>query len=156
MGKKIICSWESTCDDDCRRPYGNCPDNCQNYKPFVSIADLEKENEQLKCDLYNTSANLERITVECENLEKENAELKKEISVLLSCANCPENKGGYICEKEYNDKCLAQKIEYIKELKEQIETMKCCGNCSEPCWDPPIVRKFECLDNNYSLWRLRK
>lgn len=51
-------------------------------------------------------------------------QLEKEISVLLSCKNCPENKGGYICEKEYNDKCLAQKIQYIKELKEEIEKMK--------------------------------
>ncbi|MCQ2086619.1 MAG: hypothetical protein MJZ37_00885 [Bacilli bacterium] len=56
---------------------------------------------------------------EKEKCKKENAELKKEISVLLSCSNCPENKGGYVCEKEYNDKCLAQKIEYIKELKEE-------------------------------------
>jgi hypothetical protein len=57
-------------------------------------------------------------------LEKENAELEKEISVLLSCKNCPENKGGYICEKEYNDKCLTQKIQYIKELKEENAELK--------------------------------
>lgn len=48
------------------------------------------------------------------------AELEKQISILLSCKDCPENKGGYICEKEYNDKCLSQKIQYIKELKEEI------------------------------------
>lgn len=54
-----------------------------------------------------------------EQLQKENTELKAQISILLSCKECPENKGGYICEKEYNDKCLAQKIEYIKELKEE-------------------------------------
>lgn len=47
-------------------------------------------------------------------------ELQKQISILLSCKNCPDNKGGYICEKEYNDKCLAQKIQYIKELQEEI------------------------------------
>ena len=46
-------------------------------------------------------------------------ELEEKISVLLSCKNCPENKGGYICEKEYNDKCLSQKIQYIKELEEE-------------------------------------
>lgn len=57
-------------------------------------------------------------------LEKENAELREQISTLLSCSNCPDNKGGYVCEKEYNDKCLAQKIQYIKELKEEIEKMK--------------------------------
>ena len=54
-----------------------------------------------------------------EKLKKENAELKEKISVLLSCANCPENKGGWICLKEYEDKCLTQKIEFIKELEEE-------------------------------------
>ena len=55
-----------------------------------------------------------------EKLKKENAELKEKISVLLSCKNCPENKGGWICVKEYENKCLSQKIVYIKELKEDI------------------------------------
>lgn len=41
-----------------------------------------------------------------------------------------------------------------KKYIEQIEKMKCCGNCSKPCWDFPIVRKSECLNNNYSLWKL--
>ena len=54
-----------------------------------------------------------------EELKKENAELKEKISVLLSCKNCPENKGGWVCVKEYENKCLTQKIEYIKELKEE-------------------------------------
>ena len=57
-------------------------------------------------------------------LEKENAELKEKISVLLSCKNCPENKGGWGCEKEYENKCLTQKIVYIKELIEDITEMK--------------------------------
>ena len=55
-----------------------------------------------------------------EKLKKENAVLKEKISVLLSCKNCPENKGGWICVKEYENKCLSQKIVYIKELKEDI------------------------------------
>ena len=54
-----------------------------------------------------------------EKLKKENAELKEKISVLLSCKNCSENKGGWGCEKEYENKCLTQKIMYIKELKEE-------------------------------------
>jgi sugar-specific transcriptional regulator TrmB len=59
-----------------------------------------------------------------EELEKENAELEEKISVLLSCKNCPENKGGWICVKEYENKCLAQKIEFIKELeKEKCELL---------------------------------
>ena len=57
-------------------------------------------------------------------LEKQNKELQKQISILLSCKNCPDNKGGYICEKEYNDKCLTQKIQYIKELQEEIAEAK--------------------------------
>ena len=58
----------------------------------------------------------------CKNLaelEKENAELQEKISILLSCKNCPENKGGWICAKEYDNKCLAQKITFIKELKKE-------------------------------------
>lgn len=50
-------------------------------------------------------------------------ELKEKISILLSCKNCPENKGGYICKKEYENKCLAQKMQYIKELKEDNKVM---------------------------------
>jgi hypothetical protein len=51
----------------------------------------------------------------CKNL----LEFERKISVLLSCKNCPENKGGLLCQKEYEDKCLTQKIQYIKELKEE-------------------------------------
>ena len=54
-----------------------------------------------------------------EKLKKENAELQEKISFLLSCTNCPENKGGWICLKEYENKCLKQKIEFIKELEEE-------------------------------------
>lgn len=55
---------------------------------------------------------------------KQIAELEEKISVLLSCKNCPENKGGWICVKEYENKCLAQKIEFIKELeKEKCELL---------------------------------
>ena len=56
-----------------------------------------------------------------EELKKENAELKEKISVLLSCRNCPENKGGLLCEKEYEGRCLSQKIMYIKELKAEMK-----------------------------------
>jgi hypothetical protein len=52
------------------------------------------------------------------------AELEEKISVLLSCKNCPENKGGLICAKEYENECLAQKIEYIKELQQENEVLK--------------------------------
>lgn len=51
-------------------------------------------------------------------------ELEEKISVLLSCKSCPENKGGWICAKEYENKCLAQKIQYIKELEEENAELK--------------------------------
>lgn len=51
-------------------------------------------------------------------------ELEKKISILLSCKNCPDNKGGLLCQKEYEDKCLAQKIQYIKELQEENKELK--------------------------------
>ena len=98
-----------------------------------------------------------------EELEKENAELQEKISVLLSCKKCPENKGGWICVKEYEDKCLAQKIEFIKELKkenaelkEQIKQMKCCENCRyyshtyEHCYSYDSYQNCKALSN----WRL--
>ena len=56
--------------------------------------------------------------------EKRIAELEEKISILLSCKNCPENKGGLICAKEYENKCLAQKIQYIKELQEENAELK--------------------------------
>ena len=56
--------------------------------------------------------------------DKRIEELEEKIGILLSCKNCPENKGGYICAKEYENKCLAQKIEYIKELQEENAELK--------------------------------
>ena len=56
-----------------------------------------------------------------EKLKKENAKLQEKISVLLSCRNCPENKGGLLCEKEYEGRCLSQKVMYIKELKAEMK-----------------------------------
>lgn len=62
--------------------------------------------------------------IETEPKEKRIEELEQKISVLLSCKNCPENKDGLICQKEYEGKCLAQKIQYIKELKEENAELK--------------------------------
>ena len=59
-----------------------------------------------------------------DNSKKRITELKEKISVLLSCKNCPENKGGFICAKEYENKCLAQKIEFIKELQKENAELK--------------------------------
>lgn len=56
--------------------------------------------------------------------KKANEELEQKISVLLSCKNCPENKDGLICQKEYENKCLAQKIQFIKELQQENTELK--------------------------------
>lgn len=55
---------------------------------------------------------------------EEIADLEEKISILLSCKNCSENKGVFICQKEYENKCLAQKIQYIKELQEENAELK--------------------------------
>lgn len=107
--------------------------NCVLKKRIEKMKNLEEDNADLKQSLdwanEREKENIERITTleeeKCELLgiiqDKDKAikELEEKISVLLSCKNCPENKGGYICQKEYEDKCLAQKIQYIKELSEE-------------------------------------
>lgn len=96
---------------------------CENM--FAKNTILINENEQLKAQIEKIKNNYKKQrNKRIDKLQKENAKLKKEISILLSCKNCPENKGGYICDKEYNDKCLAQKIQYIKELKEQNKSTR--------------------------------
>jgi hypothetical protein len=65
--------------------------------------------------------------------EKRIAELEEKISVLLSCKNCPENKGGFICQKEYENKCLTQKIQYIKELQKENAELKEKVNILDNC-----------------------
>ena len=100
----------------------------------------------------------------CKNiaeLEKENTELKEKISFLLSCKNCPENKRGWICAKEYEDKCLAQKIEFIKELeKENAELQEQCSIladsnvCSSTCSETKkqLTKAKKIIRNCLNLW----
>ena len=71
-----------------------------------------------ECEIETSKAIMEMRSRIAE-LGKENAELQEKISILLYCKNCPENKGGWICAKEYDNKCLAQKITFIKELKKE-------------------------------------
>lgn len=82
-----------------------------------NLAELEEVNADLKQSIdwanERESEDVKRIT-----------ELEEKISVLLSCKNCPENKGGLLCQKEYEDKCLAQKIQHIKELQEENAELK--------------------------------
>lgn len=90
--------------------------------------ELEREAEELYEDWYaHKLGAISIIDVICkmaEPREKRIEELEEKISVLLSCKNCLENKGGLICEKEYENKCLTQKIQYIKELQQENAELK--------------------------------
>ena len=99
------------------------------------ILDLQKDKGALIDKVRELKNEVARLTNENKTFKDENAELKEKISILLSCKNCPENKGGWICAKEYEDKCLAQKIEFIKELEKENAELKeklnirSCQNC---------------------------
>lgn len=87
------------------------------------IEELQNENSELKEDLQNSwkQANDDNLDY-CKKVidyEERIKKLEEKISNLLSCKNCPENKGGLICVKEYENKCLAQKIQFIKELQQE-------------------------------------
>ena len=88
------------------------------------ILDLQKDKGALIDKVRELKNEVARLTNENKTFKDENAELKEKISILLSCKNCPENKGGWICAKEYENKCLAQKIEFIKELKKENAELK--------------------------------
>ena len=91
-----------------------------------------------------------------ENLDKAFkaiAELEEKISVLLSCKNCSENKGGWICAKEYENKCLAQKIVFIQELKKENAKLKKELKISQRCWQD---QKNISLNANCSLHKAKE
>ena len=99
----------------------------EKYREFVSkiseILGLEKPVDVVKLCVV-TNHFFKPLQNQIKDLQKQNEDLQKQISILLSCKNCPDNKGGYVCDTEYNDKCLAQKIQYIKELQEENEKLK--------------------------------
>lgn len=103
------------------------------------IAELEQE----KCELLGI----------IQGKDKAIKELEEKISVLLSCKNCSENKGGYICEKEYENKCLSQKIQYIKELQEENEKLEKEIEISQRCWQE---QKNISLDANCKLHKSKE
>ncbi len=101
------------------------------------IPDLEKE----KCELLGIIQGKDKVL----------KELEEKISVLLSCKNCPENKGGYICEKEYENKCLSQKIQYIKELKDDNKVMADNFSKMEQKFYDNLSKTKELLRELYSI-----
>jgi hypothetical protein len=85
----------------------------------LSRENLKKSKQDSLCKCYD-----EAFIKGYELSKKRIEELEEKISILLSCKKCPENKGGYICQKEYEGKCLSQKIQYIKELQEENAELK--------------------------------
>ena len=85
------------------------------------IAEQNKSTEEILKAVAKVKSDYHEL---CKLKDMRIAELEEKISVLLSCKNCPENKGGLICVKEYENKCLAQKIEFIKELQEENAELK--------------------------------
>ena len=98
---------------------------------FISIGEkLLKGNKH-----FHLEPILARDTIQAiKELEKEYAELKE--------------------QNESLSKRILEQQTTIGNLTDMVDKMKCCGNCNEPCWNIPIVRKYECLNNNYSLWEL--
>ena len=109
------------------------------------IAELEKENAELRnIAEFQQSSNMNRY-FENKKLKDENTRLKEKISILLSCKNCPENKGGWICAKEYEGRCLSQKIEFIKELEKENAELKKENTQLKTRWE--CRNKYMCSDN---------
>ena len=48
---------------------------------------------------------------------------------------------------------LTYKNDEIKELKQQIEKMKCCGNCKGVCNSDDVA--YFCKNNGYKLWEIK-
>lgn len=76
-----------------------------------------------------------------EELEKENAELKKDRDY-FSGALDKQVEATLELQKKY------------QELEAQIEKMKCCENCIGTCNSDDMARF--CKDNKYKLWEIKK
>jgi hypothetical protein len=119
-----------------------------NYDQFKAIAEpeierLKKENEELRNNGFTVSAMTEqqlKIAIEKgEQLEKENAELREKY---LQATDEGTSFAHLKSLERENTK-----------LKEQIEKMKCCGNCSNLCGCG--IRGYEEC-KNYDKWELRE
>lgn len=93
-------------------------------RKYLLCCNCEKKCKCIDNNSYCEELVLKAYVDSAEAREKRIADLEEKISNLLSCKNCSENKGGFICQKEYEDKCLAQKIQYIKELQQENAELK--------------------------------
>lgn len=118
--------------------------------------DLEKENEQLvkyckelEAGFLNYKKNYKtkrqqvyEMEIKIKSLEKENEQLKQQIKLYKEMLN--RNPCVKIPDWHCND-CLEEN----KQLKAQIEKMKCCFNCDKP------IKHLDCGDcHNGSNWEL--
>ena len=83
------------------------------------IADLEKENADLKAEIGLNEATIQEQLEDRVKVIKENEELKKQIDSYKAFES-------HYDEIEEDAKAIAKENE---DLKNQIEQMKCCGNC---------------------------
>lgn len=147
--RKCVIDETISCDDfKCE----NCPvKDAYNY----GLAEGRKEQEKNdKGFCKNVCMKGGKIT----ELEKENEQLKAEIKQIIERERVvPEH---YLCEM----------IEKNKELKAQIEKMKCCTNCKHNnytywqshCNNPKVkickllMQKEEVICANYDKWELKE
>ena len=107
----------------------------------VKIAELEKENAELRNNGFTVSAMTEqqlKVAIEKgEQLEKKNAEIKADNNARKFAMG------------------MREKVE--KQLREQIEKMKCCENCDRFGRNETEQEETIC-DNciNFSNWELRR
>lgn len=81
---------------------------------------------------------------------------KKEFTTLEVIEALEKETNILKAEKTYLSNVNNEQAEIITKLVAQNEKMVCCGNCRRKCWDFPTFRTNECLDNNFSLWEMRK
>lgn len=117
------------CATDCKIPEG-----CD---VFVRYELLAKENAELleSCrdkdrQLNNWFLSYNEVIKENEELNRDKTELVNSVTELTNSKTELENKVTELkADKEYLDKVNNEQTEVILKLNEQIEKMKCCGNC---------------------------
>ena len=89
----------------------------------------DEEKSEIKNRLSDIGAKVGELALNyIENLEKENKELKK--------------------DKEWLDDTNNEQTEVILKLNEQIEKMKCCGNCKHNYFDNEEIRHCDVLNQH--------
>jgi len=116
----------------------------------IKIADLEQKLEQTEKDLADYQFNYPKIK-----------ELEKTIKLLGErCNQLLKDKGNLIDELKACKFAMAMSEKVEKQLREQIEKMKCCYNCSK--WDDGQCENikdgyfFHCADFGCDKWEIKE